>query len=186
MSARSPRPARLGRGLGLFLYYAVASRLPASEFPFGGVWRRIRAACCRRFLAGAGEDINVEPRVYLASGRHVRLGSRSGFGRGSRIYAAEVGRDVMIAPEVVMLARNHAWEDLERPIAEQGEGPLAVPVIEDGAWIGERAVILPGRRIGRGAIIGAGAVVSRDVEPFAIVAGNPARPVGHRRPSSSE
>lgn len=174
------------RALALVLYYVLASRLPASEFPLGAVWQRARAACCRRFLAGAGEDINVEPKVYLASGRHVTLGSGSGFGRGSRIYGAEVGRDVMVAPEVVMLARNHAWDDLGRPISEQGEGPLAVPVIEDGAWIGERAMILPGRRIGRGAIVGAGAVVSRDVEPFAIVAGNPARPVGHRRPSSSE
>lgn len=181
--------SRLLRGLALVLYYVLASRLPGSEFPLGDVWRRARAACCRRFLAGAGADVNVEPRVYLASGRHVTLGARSGFGRGSRIYGAQLGCDVMVGPGVVMLARNHAWEDLGRPMSEQGEGPLAVPVVEDGAWIGERAIILPGRRVGRGAIVGAGAVVSHDVEPFAIVAGNPARVVGRRdpghRPASS-
>jgi len=53
------------------------------------------------------------------------------------------------------------------------------------AWIGERAIILPGRRVGRGAIVGAGSVVTRDVEPFSIVGGNPARPIGRREPGST-
>jgi acetyltransferase-like isoleucine patch superfamily enzyme len=55
-----------------------------------------------------------------------------------------------------------------------------LPVIEDGAWIGQRAIILPGRRIGRGAVVAAGAVVTRDVAPLEIVAGNPARVIGSR------
>lgn len=173
-------PSRIGRALALVAYYAVAARLPASEAPLGGLWRAARAACCKRFLHAAGAEINVEPGVYLASGRSISLGRGSGFGRGSRIYGAEVGEHVMMAPEVVILARNHAFDDLGRPISSQGDGPLRVPVIEDWAWIGDRATILPGRRVGRGAIVGAGAVVSRDVEPFTIVAGNPARVVGRR------
>jgi maltose O-acetyltransferase len=56
-------------------------------------------------------------------------------------------------------------------------------VIEDDVWIGTRAIILPGRRLGKGCIVGAGAVVTKDVEPHSIVAGNPARAVGSRLPA---
>jgi maltose O-acetyltransferase len=52
--------------------------------------------------------------------------------------------------------------------------------VGDRAWIGYRAIVLPGVSIGEGAVVGAGAVVSRDVPPFTIVAGNPARPIGER------
>jgi len=53
-------------------------------------------------------------------------------------------------------------------------------VIEDDVWIGTNAIILPGRRLGKGSIIAAGAVVTRDVEPYAIVGGNPARLIKRR------
>jgi maltose O-acetyltransferase len=63
-------------------------------------------------------------------------------------------------------------------------------VIGDRVWIGYRAIVLPGVSIGEGAVVGAGAVVTKDVEPCAIVAGNPARKVGERavegRESSGE
>lgn len=53
-------------------------------------------------------------------------------------------------------------------------------VIEDDCWIGARVIILPGRRIGKGSIIGAAAVVTKDVEPYNIVGGNPARVIKKR------
>jgi len=53
-------------------------------------------------------------------------------------------------------------------------------VIEDRVWIGYRAIVLPGVKIGEGAVVGAGAVVAKDVEPYAIMAGNPARKIGER------
>ena len=54
-------------------------------------------------------------------------------------------------------------------------------VIGDRVWIGYRAIILPGVSIGEGAVVGAGAVVTKNVEPYAIVAGNPARKIGERK-----
>lgn len=170
----------LSRFPALFVYYTVACRLPGREFPGGELWRRLRGAACRRLFASAGSWINVEPGVHVASGRHISLGQGSSFGRDSRVYGAHVGRDVMIAPEVVILCRNHLYADRDVPIRKQGDGPVQIPVIEDGAWIGYRAIILPGRRIGRGAIVAAGAVVTRDVEPRSIVGGNPARVIGSR------
>ncbi|MFN2628822.1 MAG: hypothetical protein ABR569_09335 [Gaiellaceae bacterium] len=86
-----------------------------------------------------------------------------------------------MAPDVVILCRNHRHGDPSLPLNRQGDGPLEIPVIEDGAWIGHGAIILPGRKIGRGAIVGAGSVVTRDVAPLEIVGGNPARVIGSRR-----
>ncbi|HPU00025.1 MAG TPA: DapH/DapD/GlmU-related protein, partial [Armatimonadota bacterium] len=59
---------------------------------------------------------------------------------------------------------------------------LAPIVIEDYVWIGSRATVLPGVRIGRGAVVAAGAVVTRDVAPLTVVGGVPARPIGERKP----
>jgi maltose O-acetyltransferase len=175
----------MSRKITLLLYYCVAYFLPDSNFPGGQVYRRARALLCRRFFALAGEGVNVESRVFVADGRHLSLGAHSGLGTGSRVYGATIGDNVIIAPQVVFLKDNHRFGDIERPIGGQGRSDIALPIVEDWAWIGERAIILPGRRIGRGAIVGAGAVVTRDVEPFSIVGGNPARVIGHRTPESS-
>lgn len=88
--------------------------------------------------------------------------------------ALEIGANVSISPEVMILTASHEVNDLDfrtvmRPV-----------VIEDYVWIGSRALILPGVTLGRGSVIGAGAVVTRNVEPLSIVAGVPARPVGTR------
>lgn len=95
-----------------------------------------------------------------------------------------VGRYVSIGPEVVTYRRNHPVESMSlhpyfyQSVASEGDQPAvetATLCIEDGAWIGARAILLPGcRRVGRGAIVAAGAVVTRDVPDYALVAGNPA------------
>jgi maltose O-acetyltransferase len=176
---------RITKKACLLLYYGFAYFLPASNFPGGRVYRRVRELLCRRFFAYTGEGINVESGVFVADGDHISLGSGSGLGVGSRVYGVVIGDNVVVAPKVVFLKDNHRFGDLDHPIGEQGNTDIALPVIEDWAWIGERAIILPGRRVGKGAIVGAGAVVTRDVEPFSIVGGNPARPIGHRVPDSA-
>jgi maltose O-acetyltransferase len=137
----------------------------------------------RGFIAYAGERIDIEPGVYLADGRHVSIGDNCEVNARAQIFGAKIGNDVLLGPEVLILCRNHEFGDLDAPIRVQGAGPPEPPVIEDGAWLGARVIVLPGRRIGRGAVVGAGAVVSRDVEPYAIVAGNPAAEIGSRMPS---
>jgi maltose O-acetyltransferase len=88
---------------------------------------------------------------------------------------------VVVGPNCVFLKENRGSDDLEIPVGFHNTTPVKVPVVEDWAWVGERAIVLQGRRIGKGAIVGAGAVVTRDVEPFTIVGGNPARVIGDRR-----
>jgi acetyltransferase-like isoleucine patch superfamily enzyme len=85
-----------------------------------------------------------------------------------------IGDDVFLAPLVQMLAVNHVFHDTTRPISLQGITCQGI-IVEDGAWIGSGAIILDGTRIGRNAVVGAGAVVTKDVPPYSIAVGNPAR-----------
>ncbi len=103
---------------------------------------------------------------------------------------AQVGRYVSIARSVRSYRRNHPAKSLStHPLffsssygaSQSREMPTRKLVIGHDAWIGAHAVILPGcQRIGTGAIVGAGSVVTRDVEPYTIVAGNPAKIVRKR------
>jgi maltose O-acetyltransferase len=112
------------------------------------------------------------------NGRKVYLGDRNVLNFGclldGRVYPIHIGNDVSIGPEATILTLGH---DPQSPDFADKGGEV---VIGNHAWIAYRAIILPGVRIGEGAVVAAGAVVTRDVEPFAIVAGSPARKVGER------
>lgn len=85
-----------------------------------------------------------------------------------------IGDNVYTAPLVQMLAVNHVFNDLSRPIIEQGITAQGI-VVEDDVWIGAGAIILDGVRVGKGAVIAAGAVVTRNVPPHSMVGGVPAQ-----------
>jgi maltose O-acetyltransferase len=112
----------------------------------------------------------------------LRVGENSGWGVGCFINAGggvTIGNNVLIGPKVVIHSLNHVYRDAGVLIRFQGH--VAKPVvIEDDVWIGAGAVILPGVRVGRGAVVGAGSVVTKDVPAFGVVVGNPARFVRFR------
>lgn len=85
-----------------------------------------------------------------------------------------VGDDVRIAAHVMIIAANHIYEDPEKKICEQGLERKSI-TIGDDVWIGGNASILAGVTIGKGAVVAAGAVVTKDVPPYSVVAGVPAR-----------
>lgn len=87
----------------------------------------------------------------------------------------------MMGPGVVVLNRHHKMEDLKIPMRLQGYHKKDPVVIEDDVWIGTRAILMPGVRVERGAVIAASAVVTHNVCAFDVVAGVPARPIGSRR-----
>lgn len=91
-----------------------------------------------------------------------------------------IGNDVLLASRVYISDHSHGapdYHDIEVPPSERKVVSKGSVIIEDGVWIGEGACILPGVRIGSHAIIGANAVVTRDVPPYTIVGGVPARPI---------
>lgn len=136
-----------------------------------------------------GRGAGVSMRTYLWSygPRQVR---RSGatIGRNTRIShgctidlrsGLSIGDNVSVSPEVMILAGTH---DVHAPRFNDVAGFIT---IEDYAWIGARAIILPGVSIGRGAVVAAGSVVTKNVAPMTIVAGVPAKPVGERNPAAT-
>ncbi|MFG3700179.1 acyltransferase [Micromonospora sp. NPDC047620] len=118
-------------------------------------------------------------------GRNVDLGHRPVImAARSRI---QIGDNVMFGPEVTIRGGNHRVDQIGVPMIEVTKGPGDEDhdrgvMIGDDVWVGTRAVILHGVTVGRGAVIGAGAVVTRPVPPYAIVAGSPARVVRLRWP----
>jgi len=127
-----------------------------------------------------GKNVNIEHGADFGSGRHIEIGDNSGLGVRCWIGAAVIGNDVMIGPDVVVLSASHKFDRTDIPMCQQGGEPLRPVYIGDDVWIGTWAIILPGRKIGKGAIIGAGAVVTKDVPEYAIVGGNPARVIRYR------
>jgi maltose O-acetyltransferase len=175
--------ARLGlsRAFYLGLYYGFARHLPASYKPYGGgLARRVRFSCCKRIFSKCGMDVNIEHGVDFEAGNRIEIGDHSGLGVDSQIGAVKIGKDVIMGPEVMIISVNHMYSDLTMPMRLQGDTPSNPVIIEDDVWIGARAIILPGRRIGKGAIVGAGSVITKDVPPYAIVGGNPAKVLKYR------
>ena len=165
------------------LYMWLARWLPSSTTPpLGSLWRRIRGAMASQLLAEAGAKVNIEHGAFFGTGAQVRLGHRSGIGVNCRLHGpVTIGRDVMMGPDVVVIATAHGYSDVEVPMIEQQSLSPREVVIGDDVWIGTRAIILPGIRVGDHAIVGAGSVVTKDVPDFAVVAGNPARVIRDRR-----
>ena len=73
-----------------------------------------------------------------------------------------------------ILSVSHNHDNLKIPIVDQGDSEPNPPIIEDNVWLGRNVVVMPGVRVGEGAIVGAGAVVTKDVPDYHLVAGNPA------------
>lgn len=116
-------------------------------------------------------------------GQGLKVGSHSSIGAYSYIGCSgfvEIGRNVMIGPNVSIIAENHVIKDNEIPMQQQGVVQKGI-TIKDDVWIGTKAVILDGVTIGTGSVVAAGAVVTKNVEPYSIVGGVPAKVIKYRR-----
>lgn len=129
-----------------------------------------------------GDGVMIrESAVINAHGGEVVLGHGSFVGPCSVLQGPRlmIGSQVMLGGGVKIYSSNHVYEDVLRPMKEQGETSKGIEIADD-VWIGAGAVILDGVRLGRGCIVGGGAVVTRDIPEFAVAVGNPARIIKHR------
>jgi maltose O-acetyltransferase len=136
-----------------------------------------------------GRRASVQSRCHvwfygLRSNRrnNVFIGENTRINRGCMLDlrgGLTIGDDVSVSPEVAILTASHGVND---PAFSLEHAPVA---IHDHVFVGTRAMILPGVTLGRGCVVAAGSVVTRDVDPLAIVAGAPARPVGERDPAAT-
>ena len=123
----------------------------------------------------------IENRVYLSNFKTIKIGSGCRINENVFIQGAIIGDKVLIAPNVSILSKSHNHSSVEIPIVDQGETEDNPPIIGSDVWIGRSAIILPGVKIGDGAIIGACSFVNKDVEPYTVVAGVPAKLIKHRK-----
>lgn len=140
--------------------------------------RKIRHTFLKSYLGSMGKGSGVQMGCRFLNGRKVHLGDRNVINFGclfdGRHFNIQTGRDVSIGPEAGILTLGH---NPQCPDFSTLGGEVT---IGDYAWIGYRAIILPGVSIGEGAVIAAGAIVTKDVESYTIVGGSPAQKIGVR------
>jgi acetyltransferase-like isoleucine patch superfamily enzyme len=124
-------------------------------------------------------DVELKGEKKNASiviGDRTSIGSHCCISGSGSVY---IGKNCLIAPYVGIFSSNHNFMDGSRPIRSQGT-TLKPIVIEDDCWIGSGAKILAGVTLGQGSVIGAGAVVTKDIPPYSVAVGVPAQVVSHR------
>ena len=155
---RMMAPLYQHRGRGSKIYWSV--RMDTTPYRSFRLGRKsvIESYCCINNAVG---DVII--------GDHTRIGIHC-----TVIGPVSIGNNVNLAQGITVTALNHNFEDVTRRIDEQGISTKPV-VIDDDVWIGANAVILPGVTIGRHVVVAAGAVVTKDVPSFSLVAGVPAK-----------
>lgn len=110
-----------------------------------------------------GNNSNIGPYSYIGCSGHI-----------------EIGNNVMISPRVSIYAENHVFDKVDVLMKEQGVVRQFVK-IEDDCWIAANSIILAGVTIGKGSVVAAGSVVTKDIPPYSIAAGVPAKVIGSRK-----
>lgn len=145
----------------------------------------INMASDRRYIT-IGKNTNIHPTTIIRNGKNVKVGDNCLInhnnllqpGKGPNGYI-KIGNYVHTGANVMFLAFNHGFYTTEIPTKEQDymDAPI---VVEDDVWIGGGSIILSGVTIEKGAIVAAGAVVNKDVPPYAIIGGVPAKVLKYR------
>ena len=166
----------------LAIYYSIATRFPTQPVPGYKIGYFLRRVLIQNIAESCGKDIVVKQNAYIGSGLGLKIGDRSQLGDSLRLGGPHIiiGNDVVMGPDVVIMSSSHAFDDLNQPINKQGSLPVRSVIIGNDVWIGTRVIILPGVSVGNKAVIGAGAVVTKNVPDLAIVAGNPAKVIRYR------
>ncbi len=153
----------------LYLCNHIIAELPSHTLRLGFYRSVMQFDIGRRSFIFMGARFDCSGNFSLGDhsviNEHCRLDNRG---------SLRIGNNVSISSEVCILTADHD------PQSESFAGRNRHVELEDNVFIGTRALILPGTRIGRSAFVAAGSVVTKDVEPFAIVAGNPAKLIGQR------
>lgn len=137
---------------------------------------RIDVLPFNRFEIGNNSTIEDFSTVNNGVG-DIIIGDRTRVGISNVLIGpVTIGNDVILAQNVVLSGLNHSYEDISTPIRRQKVKTSEI-VIEDEAWIGANVVITAGVRIGKHSVVAAGSVVNKDVPPYSIAVGNPAKVV---------
>jgi len=162
----------------------------------------------KKYLAECGQGLSTASGCQIRSGKNIVIGNNVNLGLNAQIYASGketqsikigdhlstnsniminadlggmivIGNNVLLGPNVVIRASNHTFKNPDLPIKQQGHTAGKI-IIEDDVWLGANVVVVPNVIVGKGSVIAAGAVVTKDVEPYSIMGGVPARVISKR------
>ncbi len=153
-----------------------------NSLPSAGIGPKKRKVFYKFTMPGGVDFQFLHGGLVINYPENVKLGNNMIFNRNVSITARSgvtLGNDVMLGPNVVINDSNHVFKDRDTPITKQGHTAEPI-VIEDDVWIASNSVILKGVHIGKGAVVAAGSVVTKDVPPYTVVAGVPARRIKNR------
>jgi maltose O-acetyltransferase len=132
-----------------------------------------RTSMLNELLGEVGDEVDIRPPLHCDYGSHIRVGARTFINFGLMaldVAAITIGEDVLMGPNVQLLTPTHPLD----PHTRRDKWEAALPItIGDNVWIGGMAVICPGVTIGADAVVGAGAVVTKDVPPGVVVGREP-------------
>ena len=141
----------------------------------------LKVIILRNSVKSHGKKFRLGPNVILYNYKEITIGDNVYIGDRSvieGIVPVTIGDNVMFGPEVMVRGGDHNFTVVGKPMAEVKTGGINLPIIiENDVWVGARAIILKGVKICEGAIIGAGALVNKEVFPYTINVGFPSKPI---------
>ena len=159
------------------LYGVFAKNLPESRHL--KLAKKLRGFWAKKIVRSFGKNVNVEKNASFTPG--LSIGDNSGVGISCEINGnVTIGNDVMMGPEVVIYTSGHCFDRTDIPMCEQDMTEPKEVIIGDDVWLGRRVIIMPGVHIGKGCIIGAGAVVTKNIPEYSVAVGVPAKVVKSR------
>lgn len=144
--------------------------------------KKLKQLFWRQFLKSLGPGSDLHPSVLIRSPDQISIGANTSVNHGSELHGGggiAIGDGSMLAYDVLVFSDSRLFHGPEPLKSRQGRIRAPVSIGSD-VWIGARAIILPGVTVCDHAIVGAGAVVTKNVDEWEIVGGNPARRIGHR------
>ncbi len=160
--------------MAFFITYSPDSRF-FSELRFW-YYKKCLEKTSGRFDIGMGVIIYSPENVHIGNGTILNRFIELRASPNSKIF---IGDNCLLASFVMIITANHNFLDKKSLIKNQGHSEKQV-IIGNDVWIGAKSIILPGVTIGDGAVIGAGCVVTKDVPPYCVAVGNPARIIKNR------
>lgn len=182
------------------IYIAFLSSIPTA------IGVKLRQIAYKPLFKQCGKNLRIDSGVTILGFENIILGDNVAFMKNSYVYAHDggelkiennftmntnsqlgasfgkiiIGNDCAIAPNCVLRAANHTFDDPNIPFRKQGHTYGKI-IIEDDVWIASNCVITANTKIGKSSIVGAGSVVTKDIEPYSIAGGVPAKLIKKRK-----
>ena len=171
--------------IGLFIRSFYFSRRLSKTFSNNRLETGLRIEYPKNLEIGSYSYFGFDCKIYASEFSKVKIGCNCSFNSNVMINARGkgsivIGNNVLIGPKVVLRSSDHAFKSLKEKIKNQGMDDGYI-LINDDVWIGSNCVLLKNITIGEGSVIAAGAVVTKNVEPYTIVGGVPAKIIKRRK-----